>query len=48
MYAEQEIPDYFYHNYESFTGTIQGNWDELEDEEKKELEAVDKFRSKII
>lgn len=48
MYADQEIPYYFHHNYESFTGTIQGNWDELEDEEKKELESLDRFRNKII
>jgi hypothetical protein len=48
MYSEQEVPDYFYHNYESFSGIIQDNWNELDDEEKKELEAVDKFRSKII
>jgi len=48
MYAEQEIPDYFYHNHESFFDVIQDNWKELDDDEKKELEAVDKFRNKII
>jgi hypothetical protein len=47
-YANEEIPDWFGANFDSVISLIEENWEELDDVERKALEAQERIGKRIV
>ena len=47
-YANEEIPDWFDANFDSVISLIEENWEELDDAERKALEAQERIGKRIV